>query len=158
MSEPMVALIDQLKGEYGAHSRGRVLERLLQELIDPDDAASDPEVISLKNDAEPAATTSSDEVTSLVLISTGNHQQGIEQSPTSASGLPSGGPRASICRGSSASAPVNSRQPFARRSNGILLRTTLLSQWWIPLIYARPVLQLKSTGGPCMDNPGTNRD
>jgi len=91
MSEPMVALIDQLKGEYGARSRGRVLERLLQELIDPDDAASDPEDTSLEADSEPAATTSSDEVTSLVLISTGKHQQGFEHTPTSASGLSTGG-------------------------------------------------------------------
>ena len=44
MSEPMVALIDQLKGEYGARSRGRVLELLLQDLLDPGDAASDPAV------------------------------------------------------------------------------------------------------------------
>ena len=35
MSEPMVALIDQLKGEYAARSRGRVLEMLLQDLLDP---------------------------------------------------------------------------------------------------------------------------
>ena len=54
MSEPMVALIDQLKGEYGARSRGRVLEMLLQDLLDPGDAVSDPEVDPLKGDAEPA--------------------------------------------------------------------------------------------------------
>ena len=35
MSEPMVELIDQLKGEYGARSRGRVLEMLLQYLLEP---------------------------------------------------------------------------------------------------------------------------
>ena len=87
----MVALIDQLKGEYGARSRGRVLEMLLQDLIDPGDSASDPEVTPLKDDAEPASTSRSDEVTSLVLISTGNHQEGLEENPTSASGLPSGG-------------------------------------------------------------------
>ena len=91
MSEPMVALIDQLKGEYGARSRGRVLEMLLQDLLDPGDAASDPEVDPLKDDAEPAVATGPDEVTSLVLISTGNQQQGGEDAPTSASGLPSGG-------------------------------------------------------------------
>ncbi len=34
----MVDLIDRLKGEYAARSRGRVLERLLQELLEPDDA------------------------------------------------------------------------------------------------------------------------
>ena len=87
----MVALIDQLKGEYGARSRGRVLEMLLQDLLDPGDAASDPEADPLKDDAEPAVATGPDEVTSLVLISTGNQQQGGEDAPTSASGLPSGG-------------------------------------------------------------------
>ena len=87
----MVALIDQLKGEYGARSRGRVLEMLLQDLLDPGDAASDPEADPLKDDAEPAVATRPDEVTSLVLISTGNQQQGGEDAPTSASGLPSGG-------------------------------------------------------------------
>ena len=70
MSEPMVALIDQLKGEYGARSRGRVLEMLLQDLIDPGDSASDPEVTPLKDDAEPASTSRSDEVTSLVCCDT----------------------------------------------------------------------------------------
>ena len=87
----MVALIDQLKGEYGARSRGRVLEMLLQDLIDPGDSASDPEVTPLKDDAEPASTSRSDEVTSLVLISTGNHPEDVEETPTSASGLSSGG-------------------------------------------------------------------
>ena len=38
----MVDLIDRLKGEYAARSRGRVLERLLQELLEPDDAAVGP--------------------------------------------------------------------------------------------------------------------
>ena len=79
MSEPMVALIDQLKGEYGARSRGRVLEMLLQDLLDPGDAASDPEITPIKDDPEPAATSRSDEVTSLVLISTGNDLQGVEE-------------------------------------------------------------------------------
>ena len=78
----MVALIDQLKGEYGARSRGRVLEMLLQDLIDPGDAASDPEVTPLEGAAEPASSNRSDEVTSLVLISTGNHQEGLEETPT----------------------------------------------------------------------------
>ena len=87
----MVALIDQLKGEYGARSRGRVLEMLLQDLIDPVDAVSDPEVTPLEDAAEPPSSNRSDEVTSLVLISTGNHQEGLEETPTSASGLPSGG-------------------------------------------------------------------
>ena len=92
----MVALIDQLKGEYGSRSRGRVLERLLQDLLDPDDAASDPEVIPSNDESEPTAATSPDEVTSLVLISTGNHQQGVEQTSVSASGFPSGGAAAGI--------------------------------------------------------------
>jgi len=92
----MVALIDQLKGEYGARSRGSVLERLLQDLLDPDDAASDPEVIPPYDKSEPTAATSPDEVTSLVLISTGNHQQGVEQTSISASGFPSGGASAGI--------------------------------------------------------------
>ena len=92
----MVALIDQLKGEYGSRSRWRVLERLLQDLLDPDDAASDPEVIPSNDESEPTAATSPDEVTSLVLISTGNHQQGVEQTSVSASGFPSGGAAAGI--------------------------------------------------------------
>ena len=62
MSEPMVELIDQLKGEYGARSRGRVLEMLLQDLLDPGDATSDlghPD----KGDAIPPATSNNrDEV------------------------------------------------------------------------------------------------
>ena len=108
MSEPMVELIDQLKGEYGARSRGRVLELLLQDLLDPGDATSDPEVDPLKGDAVPTVASRPDEVTSLVLISTGNQQQGVDDSPTAASGLPSGvAPQASTCRGSSANAPVS---------------------------------------------------
>ena len=67
-----------------------MLERLLQDLLDPDDAASDPQVTSLKDEAEPASTSSSDEVTSLVLISTNNHQQGVEEPTTSTSGFASG--------------------------------------------------------------------
>ena len=92
----MVALIDQLKGEYGARSRGRVLEMLLQDLLDPGDAASDPEIAPIKDDPQPAATSRSDEVTSLVLISTGNDLQGVEEIPTSASGVPSGGAASGI--------------------------------------------------------------
>ena len=92
----MVALIDQLKGEYGARSRGRVLEMLLQDLLNPGDAASDPEITPIKDDPEPAATSRSDEVTSLVLISTGNDLQGVEEIPTSASGVPSGGAASGI--------------------------------------------------------------
>ena len=98
----MVALIDQLKGEYGARSRGRVLEMLLQDLLNPGDAASDPEITPFKDDPEPAATSRSDEVTSLVLISTGNDLQGVlKRFQPQHLGFPRGGlPRALICRGS----------------------------------------------------------
>ena len=82
----MVELIDQLKGEYGARSRGRVLEMLLQDLIDPGDTSSDPEDKPVLDNAEPTAPNSSDEVTSLVLISKGRRHQGDEETPTSASG------------------------------------------------------------------------
>lgn len=81
----MVELIDQLKGEYGARSRGRVLEMLLQDLIDPGDTSSDPEDKPVLDNAEPTAPNSSDEVTSLVLISKGRRHQGDEETPTSAS-------------------------------------------------------------------------
>ncbi|MGB1021881.1 MAG: molecular chaperone DnaJ [Synechococcus sp.] len=91
MSEPMVELIDQLKGEYGARSRGRVLEILLQELLDPSDASSTVELTPIEDGPEPASSSSTDEVTSLVLISTGSHQQGVEASPAADSGVPSGG-------------------------------------------------------------------
>ena len=67
----MVELIDQLKGEYGARSRGRVLEILLQELLDPSDASTTAEHPLTEIDAEPTSDASSVEVTSLVLISTG---------------------------------------------------------------------------------------
>ena len=82
MSEPMVELIDQLKGEYGARSRGRVLEMLLQDLLDPGDATSDPGGTPDKGDAIPPATSNSrDEVTSLVLIGTGNQHNRLEETP-----------------------------------------------------------------------------
>jgi len=87
----MVELIDQLKGEYGARSRGRVLEILLQQLLDPSDASSTAELTPIADGPEPGSTSSTDEVTSLVLISTGNHQQGAEGEATPDSGLPSGG-------------------------------------------------------------------
>ena len=78
----MVELIDQLKGEYGARSRGRVLEMLLQDLLDPGDATSDPGVTPDKDDAIPPATSNSrDEVTSLVLIGTGNQHNRLEETP-----------------------------------------------------------------------------
>ena len=83
----MVELIDQLKGEYGARSRGRVLEMLLQDLLDPGDETSGPEDPSFKGDATPAATTGSrdEDVTSLVLIGTGSKKTTAEESPTSES-------------------------------------------------------------------------
>ena len=34
LSEQLVALIDRLKGEYGVRSRGRVLELVLEDLIE----------------------------------------------------------------------------------------------------------------------------
>jgi len=83
----MVELIDQLKGEYGARSRGRVLEMLLQDLLDPGDETSGPEDPSFKGDATPASTTGSrdEDVTSLVLIGTGSKKTTAEESPTSES-------------------------------------------------------------------------
>ena len=83
----MVELIDQLKGEYGARSRGRVLEMLLQDLLDPGDTSSDPEDTTILDNAEPTTSNSSDEVTSLVLISKGRRHQSDEETPTSASSL-----------------------------------------------------------------------
>jgi len=83
----MVELIDQLKGEYGARSRGRVLEMLLQDLLDPGDETSGPEDPSFKGDATPASTTGSrdEDITSLVLIGTGSKKTTAEESPTSES-------------------------------------------------------------------------
>ena len=83
----MVEMIDQLKGEYGARSRGRVLEMLLQDLLDPGDTSSDPEDTKVLDNAEPTAPNSSDEVTSLVLISKGRQHQSDEETPTSSSSL-----------------------------------------------------------------------
>jgi len=93
MSEPMVALIDQLKGEYGARSRGRVLEMLLQDLLDPGDGSSDPEETHEKGESIPAATSSSsDEITSLVLIGPGSKPNTVEETPAShAGGVTPGG-------------------------------------------------------------------
>ena len=59
VSEQLVALIDRLKAEYGMRSRGRVLETVLEDLIQPKEDPLDP----------PASTTESTDVTSLVLIS-----------------------------------------------------------------------------------------
>ena len=78
----MVELIDQLKGEYGARSRGRVLEMLLQDLLDPGDGASEPGGSAETRVAPPAVTSSSrEEVTSLVLIGTGSQHNRSEESP-----------------------------------------------------------------------------
>ena len=80
----MVELIDQLKGEYAARSRGSVLERLLQELLPQRDAATDSEDRSVHDDAAPMASPSrSDEVTSLVLIGTASQNNRSDASPTS---------------------------------------------------------------------------
>ena len=76
----MVELIDQLKGEYGARSRGRVLEMLLQDLLDPGDGSTGPEETSVKDEVEPEATTSTDEITSLVLIGSGSLLHNAEPS------------------------------------------------------------------------------
>ena len=93
MSEPMVTLIDQLKGEYGARSRGRVLEMLLQDLLDPGDGSPDPEETHEKGESIPAATSSRcDEITSLVLIGPGSKPNTVEEAPASQAGgvTPSG--------------------------------------------------------------------
>ncbi|MCB4376943.1 molecular chaperone DnaJ [Synechococcus sp. MU1611] len=89
MSEPMVELIDQLKGEYGARSRGRVLEMLLQDLLDPGDGSTGPEETSVKDEGEPEATTSTDEITSLVLIGSGSLLHNAEPSQPPDSSAPS---------------------------------------------------------------------
>ena len=82
MSEPMVELIDQLKGEYGARSRGRVLEMLLQDLLDPGDAVTDSEPTTVRDESATGETTNTDDVTSLVLIGTGTLQPSAEASPS----------------------------------------------------------------------------
>ena len=80
----MVELIDQLKGEYAARSRGYVLERLLQELLPQRDASTDSEEPSVQDDALPTASdNTSDEVTSLVLIGTPSHNTRSQESPKS---------------------------------------------------------------------------
>ena len=96
----MVELIDQLKGEYGARSRGRVLELLLQDLLDPGESSTEPVEAEDQHDSAPAAsTTSTDDVTSLVLIRPGSLQQNSEERPSPDSGaLPSNALLALICR------------------------------------------------------------
>ena len=37
LSKDIVELLDQLKAEYGARTRGRVIEMLLQDLISPEE-------------------------------------------------------------------------------------------------------------------------
>ena len=89
----MVELIDQLKGEYGARSRGRVLEMLLQDLLDPGESSTEPVEAEDQHESAPAASiTSTDDVTSLVLIRPGSLQQSSEERPSPDSGaLPSNG-------------------------------------------------------------------
>jgi len=86
----MVELIDQLKSEYGARSRGRVLELLLQDLLDPGDGTDELEETSTKHDPAPVATTSADDVTSLVLIGTESQSDTPKPSSSPDSGVPAG--------------------------------------------------------------------
>ena len=85
----MVELIDQLKGEYGARSRGRVLEMLLQDLLDPGESSSDSTETSVKDEIAPPATPSTDEVTSLVLIRSGAQQPSADEGKSPDLGAPS---------------------------------------------------------------------
>ena len=71
VSEQLVALIDRLKAEYGMRSRGRVLETVLEDLIQPKEDPLDP----------PASTTESTDVTSLVLISATTETASENQQP-----------------------------------------------------------------------------
>ena len=87
MSEPMVELIDQLKGEYGARSRGRVLEMLLQDLLDPGDAVEDPEQTTVRDDSAASETTNTEDVTSLVLIGSGTLQPSAEANQVMAASI-----------------------------------------------------------------------
>ncbi|AII49427.1 molecular chaperone DnaJ [Synechococcus sp. KORDI-52] len=83
MSEPMVELIDQLKSEYGLRSRGRVIERLLQDLLPQLDASTDAEASPVEHDAAPTeSATRSEEVTSLVLIGSLSQQSTTPESST----------------------------------------------------------------------------
>ena len=91
----MVELIDQLKGEYGARSRGRVLEMLLQDLLDPSEVSTDHGEPTVQDESIPVAPNDTEEVTSLVLIGTGNHlhSEDVSQAPEP------GGPSSSTSSG-----------------------------------------------------------
>ena len=67
LSEQLVALIDRLKGEYGVRSRGRVLEMVLEDLIES--PQSELERVSASVSEDPGEST---EVSSLVLIGAGS--------------------------------------------------------------------------------------
>ena len=67
VSEQLVALIDRLKGEYGVRSRGRVLEMVLEDLIES--PQSELELVSPSVSEDQGEST---EVSSLVLIGAGS--------------------------------------------------------------------------------------
>ena len=67
VSEQLVALIDRLKGEYGVRSRGRVLEMVLEDLIES--PQSELELVSPSASEDLREST---EVSSLVLIGVGS--------------------------------------------------------------------------------------
>ena len=67
VSEQLVALIDRLKGEYGVRSRGRVLEMVLEDLIES--PQSELELVSASASEDLREST---EVSSLVLIGVGS--------------------------------------------------------------------------------------
>ena len=66
VSEQLVALIDRLKGEYGVRSRGRVLEMVLEDLLES--PQSELERVSPSSEDQGEST----EVSSLVLIGSGS--------------------------------------------------------------------------------------
>ena len=67
VSEQLVALIDRLKGEYGVRSRGRVLEMVLEDLIES--PQSELQLVSPSASEDLGEST---EVSSLVLIGVGS--------------------------------------------------------------------------------------
>ena len=71
LSEQLVALIDRLKGEYGVRSRGRVLELVLEDLIE----SSQSELQTVTPPA-PDDRGESTEISSLVLIGAGSSASG----------------------------------------------------------------------------------
>ena len=67
VSEQLVALIDRLKGEYGVRSRGRVLEMVLEDLIESPQSELEPVSASASEDQA-----ESTDISSLVLIGAGS--------------------------------------------------------------------------------------